>query len=354
MKTRLFLAALSVAGALLVSCEKGENQKTIVAEGPVMALSISQGGYSRAFMDGETAGFEKKITELSFAVFDSATKGCIIQREFSQEEIAAGKALFSLPKYMAGKQICVYAWANTLSFSDGKSAGALTSEADVVNALDNTNADLNAYSYEEITGDCQREEGFVMSAREAVTVPEAGANVSLTLKRTAFKMSVKTLLSQKFLDNHKGTLLLGEATLSGVATHTPVWDFQTYTERTPESYAGSFTDEFSQESFYSESDKWYENIFYVNPMKESTKYLTLTLTATYDIDGKPSTTADRGTVIYEVPLHGEGGANGAEFLPNKCYHVTVILNGLTGSDCSASITVAPWDTVVDENVELGN
>ena len=77
--------------------------------------------------------------------------------------------------------------------------------------------------------------------------------------------------------------------------------------------------------------------------------LLLTLGATYDRDGT-STTDDQAEVAYPIELSGDGAGR---FFRNGYYRVQALIDGLTGSELSVSISVADWETPVTQSVNLG-
>ena len=72
--------------------------------------------------------------------------------------------------------------------------------------------------------------------------------------------------------------------------------------------------------------------------------------ATYDADGNLSTTADQMAVSYETELTG---TTGGKIVRNGSYKVNAKIDGLTGQDVTLAITVANWDTLSTQDVNLG-
>ena len=72
--------------------------------------------------------------------------------------------------------------------------------------------------------------------------------------------------------------------------------------------------------------------------------------AIYDADGNLSTTADQMPVTYETEL--TGAADG-KIARNGSYKVNAKLDGLTGQDVTLAVTVANWDALATQDVNLG-
>ena len=74
------------------------------------------------------------------------------------------------------------------------------------------------------------------------------------------------------------------------------------------------------------------------------------LNAVYDADGNLSTTTDQLAVTYETELTG---ATGGKIARNGSYKVNAKLDGLTGQDVTLAVTVANWDALSTQDVNLG-
>ena len=75
-------------------------------------------------------------------------------------------------------------------------------------------------------------------------------------------------------------------------------------------------------------------------------------------------TADELAARFALSVHGDGsakvsgvatlaGAGNGQLARNGYYRVAIGLTGLTGQDVTASITVAPWETPVTQNINIG-
>ncbi|MFR9670549.1 MAG: hypothetical protein SNH16_04585 [Rikenellaceae bacterium] len=76
------------------------------------------------------------------------------------------------------------------------------------------------------------------------------------------------------------------------------------------------------------------------------------ISATYDADGNYSTTADQFSTSFTFEITNDNGSI-KELLPNAYYRVSVTINSIELNDIDFSITVAEWDTVVNQSVEIG-
>ena len=96
----------------------------------------------------------------------------------------------------------------------------------------------------------------------------------------------------------------------------------------------------------------YNNLFYINEKAAAAtgSRIKVVLNAVYDADGNLSTTTDQLAVTYETELTG---APGGKIARNGSYKVNAKLDGLTGQDVTLAVTVANWDALSTQDVNLG-
>ena len=210
--------------------------------------------------------------------------------------------------------------------------------------LAETDSDIASYNgtFSNVSSKAMRSGGFVMTGQTQTQIVEGTTKVSVTLRRTVAKVEVAMAASATFKNKYgNASITVNKITLSRGAQASFLMD------RSATSYAGK-GDAFTSEQASSSG----HNLFYIFEKAgagEGSRVL-LTVDATYDIDGSASTTADQVPVTYEVELTGAGGG---KILRNGSYFVNGSIDGLTGNDITLTVTVAPWETLQTQEVNLG-
>lgn len=343
MKSTVF-SILVCAVAALSSCAKLDQDSTQpVPPSESVPVSISfvadpMQPQSKAFFDpAATETWEKSLSSLSVFVFDNTGK-LLIQRDFTGAELSAKTATFSVPGATAGQSCDFYAVANTTAANGAATKTALT-------ALLETSAAAYNGTFAEVSAAAKRAGGFVMSGNLTKAIAAAGSqtDVAISLKRTVAKIALQVSIASDFSSKYKGSVRINSATLSKGAAQTPI-----IAPAAPNTGAMSFT---HTQPSNTVSGK-YQNLFYVYECGAlaAGNRVTLDLNATYDTDGNFSTTGDQAVVTYSVELSGK---TGGAIDRNGYYRVDATINGLTGNDASATISVADWTAPVTQTADLG-
>lgn len=178
---------------------------------------------------------------------------------------------------------------------------------------------------------------------KAIAAQGTKTDVAVTLERTVAKIAVQASTTAEFSERYSGKVRINSAVLSKAASRSNL-----IAQQAPNTGPMTFTHTQAADEL---SGK-FRNLFYVpenGELAEGSRLL-LTLGATYDRDGNFSTTDDQAEVAYPVELSGDGAGR---FLRNGYYRVQALIDGLTGSELSVSISVADWEAPVTQSVNLG-
>lgn len=339
MKTIYLLAA---AALTLAACTKNEPiSKPATREQPQVEIAfVGAPSFStRAFFDptASTESWEKSLQNLTVLVFSPAGN-LLVERRFTPEELTARTATFAMPNTAAGTECEFYAIANY-------PVTGIADKAALLALMEETPGDYNS-TFAQVSTTANRPQGFVMCGTATARIAPQGETtpVALTLERTVAKVAVQAELSAQFALRYPGKVLIRSARLSKAARSSYLIG-----QSAPAATAMDFAHEQASEP----RQKAFCNLFYVyeNPALADDNRLLLELSATYDRDGDFSTTYDQAPVSYTVPLSGNGDGS---FTRNGYYRVAVAIDGLTGSDITASVTVADWITPVTQHISLGD
>ena len=337
---------MAAAAALLCSCGKDSFQcpdPESPASDHTSAVVLSFGeaktqDATKTFFDptATAEAWEKSLTSVSALVFSTDGK-LLVQRDFTASEVTAQKASFAIPNSLAGNTCEFYVVAN-------RPVTDIDTKAQLMNLLENSPADYNG-TFAQVSASSRRSGGFVMtgSVTKAIAAQGQRTDVSVTLKRTVAKIAVQTSATAEFFQRYQGRIRINTAVLSKAASRGNL-----IAQQTPNTGPMTFTHTQAADEL---SGK-FRNLFYVpenGELAEGSRLL-LTLGATYDRDGNFSTTDDQAEVIYPVELSGDGAGR---FLRNGYYRVQALIDGLTGSEISVSISVADWEAPVTQSVNLG-
>ncbi len=338
-KKLLFVAAAAVMG-IFASCTKDTedvmHDELSSAEGSVVSITFSSESISSRSFFSSTAGaedWEKALSSVSIFTFD--TNGdLIVRREFDKTEIGVQKSVFALPGVASGDECEFYVIANTVL---GQSV--ITKEL-LYEQLEQNLTSHNG-TFAQVSGASLRDDGFVMSGSSTQTAKDGAISVDVTLKRTVAKVAVQASLSSDFKNLYSGNVRVNNITVSGGASQSRIVSSDALT--------GTMNFSHTQNSSLSGSD--YQNLFYLYENDATSEKITLTMDATYDRDGDYTSEDDQLPVEYVLELDGSGDG---EIIRNGYYRIAITMNGLTGADATVNITVADWESVADQNVNLGN
>lgn len=333
----LILAATAVL-VFLCSCSKQDNEIIESLNGGLVNVSfVDEPSTTRAFF-GTTAAaesWEKTLSSMTIFVFNNSGN-LLIRRAFSSAELTDKRATFSIPGVTAGNSCDFYVVANIAAPEVANKTGLLA-------FLENTPVSYNG-TFVEVSTKGKRSGGFVLSGNTIQTIAAAGTttNVPVTLKRTVAKVAIEITPSAAFGSLYSGAIRVDNITIKKAAAQTPV--FQPTTVN-----AGSRT--FTSTQMSNSAAGKFQNLFYLyeNEALAAGNRVVATITATYDSDGNFSTPAGQMPVTYDVELTGDNGA----IKRNGYYRMAININGLAGSDCTMSITVADWETPVTQTINVG-
>ena len=346
MKKLVCFAAL-LAAAAGTSCEKqaaeqNPNPGNNPGEGQRITLSFESARPApdtdtRAFGEGTTEAWEKAVNSATVFVFDA--EGAVkFRRDLSTTEIANAPTTpvsLIVPDIRVGESCDFVVVANRTVPQSVTSMDLLLAETD-------TDAATYNGTFANATSKAMRSGGFVMTGQARQKIIEGTTKVAVTLRRTVAKVEVSMAASEAFKSKYgNATITINRISLSRGASATYLMD------RSATGYAAAGST-FSSEQASSAG----HNLFYIFEKAaagEGSRVL-LTVETTYDIDGSASTTADQVPVTYEVELTGAGGG---KILRNGAYHVKGSIDGLTGQDLTLTVSVAPWETLQTQEVNLG-
>ncbi len=312
--------------------EQADGQQSIT-----LCFKNSKSSTTRTFGTGATETWEKAVNMATLFVFD--TDGVLkYHRDLSASEIAEATTKpisIIVPNVYEGKEYDFIIVANRTVPKSVTSMDRLLSELD---------EDAAAYngSFEKVSTGSIRPEGFAMSGRTRQRIENGRTSVSIELIRTVAKIEVQMSITEAFKEKYgEQAITIDRIRLSRGSGKTYLID-QHDTD-----HIGNIQNfETEQESVEG------HNLFYIfeNAGGIERKRTLLTIEATYDIDGLSTTTDDRIPVVYEVELTGEGEGR---ILRNGAYYVNASINGLTGSDIIIKIDVANWETLANQNIDMG-
>lgn len=339
MKRLFFTAA---AAALLCSCGKEsvcEHTPAHDTQGAAVTLSFDAGSSrTKSFFDptATAESWEKSLSSVCVLVF-GADGRLLVQRNFTYSELSAKKATFAIPNALAGQNCDFYVVAN-------KTVDGISGKAALMALSETIPAEYNG-TFAEVSTKAKRSGGFVMTGHTTKAIAAQGTktDVAVTLERTVAKIAVQASTTAEFSERYSGKVRINSVVLSKAASRSNL-----IAQQTPNTGPMTFTHTQAADEL---SGK-FRNLFYVpenGELAEGSRLL-LTLGATYDRDGNFSTTDDQAEVTYPVELSGDGAGR---FLRNGYYRVQALIDGLTGSELSVSISVADWETPVTQSVNLG-
>lgn len=322
---------------LLCACSKQENGIMESMNGGLVNVSFVDEPMTRAFF-GTTAAaenWEKTLSSMSIFVFDNAGN-LIIRRAFSSEELTNKQATFPVPNVTSGNNCDFYVVANM-------TAPEVADKTELLAILENTPTAYNG-SFAEVATTGKRSGGFVLSGNTTQKIAATGTTTSvpITLKRTVAKVAIEVTPSASFGSFYPGAIRVDNITIKKSSAQTPVFQ--------PASVSAGARTFTTTQASNAASGK-FQNLFYLyeNETFAPGNRVVATITATYDSDGNFSTPAGQMPVCYDVELTEDGGA----IKRNGYYRMAININGLAGSDCAMTITVADWETPITQNINVG-
>lgn len=393
---RKSILAVFAAAAAALSCSEQERVQTPVLVNSTVEVTLGSPA-TKAFADGTTETWEKTAHNIAMFVYESGQTTCAYQRQFTAYEIGKGKAVFAIPEVKANTAYDFYAVANCdfateMTAYDNDNPGTTgVSRTTLEGYLDGTGstyAELGSYNsstgFAAMTTGALRNKvggkdgntGFIMTGKETATTAAVGANVptrvTVPLRRTVAKVAIVAATTDAFATKYPGsTLVVKNAKLTKLAEKT--------TLILPATWAvGNFGTaiDLAQEPDVTAASGGnpakYRNLFYIYENSDGATAVTgaegfkpvLELETEFDFDGDAATTDDISKVTYKIALAGEAGfpADGTSPLPdvfglfkrNGQYLVNISINGLTENEVVASIEIKDWETLKQQDVNIGD
>lgn len=346
------LAAMAAMLAAIVACDKVNLEPTPDNGGQenTIALTLRNApDETRAFGAGTTETWEKSISSAVLIVYNTSGTQ-ILRRVLTAAEINGSTTTpvkFVLPGVGADATCDFYVVINRTVADNITTKTALLAELE---------SDIASYNgtYANVTTKAMRSGGFVMTGSANAKIAAGTTAVTMTVKRVVAKVEVQCTMTDSFRAKYgNGCVEVKKVTLSRGAEKSYLIDQTTSKYATVSSSFTSAQDAFCDKTGASKTNAYkYNNLFYLNEKAAAAtgSRVKVLIDATYDADGNLSTTADQMAVSYETELTG---TTGGKIVRNGSYKVNAKIDGLTGQDVTLAITVANWDTLSTQDVNLG-
>mgnify|MGYP006899714262 FL=1 len=348
------LTAIAVMPMLLAACTKDEVNPTPTnggKEGEIELIlkneSVADG--TRAFGSGTTESWEKSISSAVLIVYNTSGTQ-ILRRVLTAAEVNGSTTTpikFVLPGVSADASCDFYVVINR------NIADNITTKTGLLAELESDIASYNS-TYANVTTKAMRTGGFVMTGSASVKIAAGTTAVTMTVKRVVAKVEIQTSMTDSFRTKYgNGCVEVKKVTLSRGAEKSFLIDQTTSKYATVSSSFTSAQDAYCDKTGASKTNAYkYNNLFYLNEKAAAAagSRVKVLIDAIYDADGNLSTTADQMPVTYETEL--TGAADG-KIARNGSYKVNAKLDGLTGQDVTLAVTVANWDALATQDVNLG-
>ena len=232
-------------------------------------------------------------------------------------------------------------------------ADNITTKAKLLEELESDIASYNG-TYANVTTKAMRSGGFAMTGTVTAKIVSGTTAVTVTVKRVVAKVEIQTSMTDSFRTKYgNGCVEVKKITLSRGAEKSYLIDQTASKYATVSSSFTSAQDAYCDKTGASKTNAYkYNNLFYINEKAAAAtgSRIKVVLDAVYDADGNLSTTTDQLAVTYETELTG---ATGGKIARNGSYKVNAKLDGLTGQDVTLAVTVANWDALATQDVNLG-
>lgn len=346
------LAAMAAMTAAIVACDKvnldpapdnGGQENTI-------ALTLRNApDETRAFGAGTTETWEKSISSAVLIVYNTSGTQ-ILRRVLTAAEINGSTTTpikFVLPGVSADASCDFYVVINR------NIADNITTKTKLLEELESDIASYNG-TYANVTTKAMRSGGFVMTGATTAKIAAGTTSVTMTVKRVVAKVEIQTTMTDAFRSKYgNGCIEIKKITLSKGAEKSYLIDQTASKYATVSSSFTSAQDAYCDKTGASKTNAYkYNNLFYINEKAAAAtgSRIKVVLDAVYDADGNLSTTTDQLVVTYETELTG---TTGGKIARNGSYKVNAKLDGLTGQDVTLAVTVANWDALSTQDVNLG-
>ena len=336
------------------ACEKNEANPTPENSGKTgeIELVLKNGNVAdetRAFGSGTTETWEKSISSAILIVYNTSGTQ-ILRRVLTATEVnnsASSPIRFVLPGVNVDTTCDFFVIINRTV------ADNIITKTGLLAELESDVASYNS-TYANVTTKAMRTGGFVMTGSASAKIAVGTTAVSLTVKRVVAKVEIQTIMTDAFRSKYgNGCVEIKKITISRGAEKSYLIDQTSSKYATVNSSFTSAQDAYCDKTGASKTNAYkYNNLFYINEKAaaEAGSRVKLDIEAIYDADGNLSTTDDQLPISYETELTG---ATGGKIVRNGSYQVNAKLDGLTGQDITLAITVANWEALVTQDVNLG-
>lgn len=336
------------------ACEKNEANPTPENSGKTgeIELVLKNGNVAdetRASGSGTTETWEKSISSAILIVYNTSGTQ-ILRRVLTATEVnnsASSPIRFVLPGVNVDTTCDFFVIINRTV------ADNIITKTGLLAELESDVASYNS-TYANVTTKAMRTGGFVMTGSASAKIAVGTTAVSLTVKRVVAKVEIQTIMTDAFRSKYgNGCVEIKKITISRGAEKSYLIDQTSSKYATVNSSFTSAQDAYCDKTGASKTNAYkYNNLFYINEKAaaEAGSRVKLDIEAIYDADGNLSTTDDQLPISYETELTG---ATSGKIVRNGSYKVNAKLDGLTGQDVTLAITVANWEALVTQDVNLG-
>lgn len=348
------MAAFAAMMAVFAACTKDEAVPASIDSGKEGEVELilqneSVSDETRAFGAGTTETWEKSISSAVLIVYNP-TGTQILRRVLTAAEVNGSTTTpikFVLPGVSA-EAMCDFVVVINRTIADN-----ITTKTGLLAELENDIASYNS-TYANVTTKAMRSGGFVMTGTATAKIAAGTTAVTMTVKRVVAKVEIQTTMTDSFRSKFgNGCVEIKKVTLSRGAEKSYLIDQTASKYATVSSTFTSAQDSYCDKTGASKSNAYkYNNLFYINEKAAAAagSRIKLVIDAIYDTDGNLTTTADQVAVTYETELTG---TTGGKIARNGSYKVNAKLDGLTGQDVTLAVTVANWDALSTQDVNLG-
>lgn len=348
------MAAFAAMMAVFAACTKDEAVPASIdsgKEGEVELILQNESilDETRAFGSGTTETWEKSISSAVLIVYNT-TGTQILRRVLTAAEINGSTTTpikFVLPGVSADASCDFYVVINRTV------ADNITTKTGLLAELESDVASYNS-TYANVTTKAMRSGGFVMTGTATAKIAAGTTAVTMTVKRVVAKVEIQTTMTDSFRSKFgNGCVEIKKVTLSRGAEKSCLIDQTASKYATVSSTFTSAQDSYCDKTGASKSNAYkYNNLFYINEKAAAAagSRVKVVIDAIYDTDGNLTTTADQVALTYETELTG---TTGGKIARNGSYKVNAKLDGLTGKDVTLAVTVANWDALSTQDVNLG-
>ena len=217
-------------------------------------------------------------------------------------------------------------------------------------------SDIDSYNgtYANVTTKAMRPEGFVMTGTATAKIVSGTTAVAVTVKRVVAKKSRQCIMTDAFRSKYgNGCIQVNKITLSKGAEKSYLIDQTTSKYATVSSTSPRHKTHTATKPAFRQPISTSTTTFSTSMRRPQLKPDRVS-SSTSRLSMMPTETSRRQTTNCRFPTKLElTGATGGKIVRNGSYKVNAKLDGLTGQDITLAITVANWEALVTQDVNLG-